>query len=144
MRFLVKRKWFTEISTISELYADGIFQCYMLEDRDRNLKQTDFIGLIKAEKIFGKTAIPYGTYEMVLSFSNRFQKLLPELKDVPGFTGIRWHSGNVASDSEGCMLPGETRSEDFVGNSRKAMNKLMKLIQDRMKREKVLVEVVRG
>ena len=56
------------------------------------------------EKIPGETAIPAGKYPIVLSFSNRFQKVLPEVQNVPDFTGIRMHGGNTTADTAGCIL----------------------------------------
>jgi len=122
---------------------DG-FTCYCLEDTDRNLKQDMPIEGIKAIKVPGKTAIPYGTYEVVISYSNRFKKMLPLLLNVPGFEGIRIHSGNVDADTEGCLLPGINKSIDSITESRKAMVSVMAGITKALKKEKVFVEVVKG
>lgn len=121
MKLLLKRLHKTDKSIIGELSIDGVFECYTLEDVERKVK------------IDGKTAIPKGTYKVGVSMSNRFQKLLPILFEVPNFTGVRIHSGNVAENTEGCILVGNTRSLDFIGESRKAFNKLfakMKLAEN--------------
>jgi len=120
MKLHVKRLHKTNNSTIGELTIDGIFQCYTLEDVEREVK-------IKSE-----TAIPKGTYKVIINKSNRFKRLLPLLLDVKGFEGIRIHSGNTNHDTEGCILVGETRGKDFVGKSRKAFDKLF----EKMKKAK--------
>jgi len=75
---------------------------------------------IKAQKVYGATAIPAGRYRVAFTFSNRFQKYLPLLIDVPGYEGVRIHPGNKAEHTEGCLLPGTSFTADFVGNSRAA------------------------
>lgn len=112
MKLVLKRLHKTNNSTIGELTLDGIFQCYTLEDIEREVK-------VKSE-----TAIPKGTYKIIINQSNRFKRLLPLLINVPGFEGVRIHSGNSNYDTEGCILVGETRGKDFIGKSRKAFDKL--------------------
>ena len=82
------------------------------------------------EKVYGKTCIPNGTYTVVLSYSNRFKRILPELLNVPHFLGIRIHSGNSSKDTEGCILLGTKSKGDWVTASRVAFNKVYKLLQD--------------
>jgi hypothetical protein len=107
----------TDISTIGELYIDGVFQCYTLEDIERDVK-------IKSE-----TAIAKGKYKVMITMSNRFKRYMPLLLNVPNFQGVRIHAGNTNHDTEGCILVGQTRSKDFIGQSRKAYEKLFKKLQ---------------
>ena len=111
MQITIKRLHKTDKSTIGELLIDGIFECYTLEDIERPVK-------IKAE-----TAIPKGTYKVIINQSNRFKRLMPLLLNVPNFEGVRIHAGNTNHDTEGCILVGRTRSKDFIGQSRKAYEK---------------------
>ena len=108
MKIEVKRLHKTSNSTIGELTIDGKFECYTLEDIERDVK-------IKCE-----TAIPKGTYKVIINQSNRFKKLMPLVLNVPNFEGIRIHPGNSNHDTEGCILVGQTRSKDYISKSRKA------------------------
>lgn len=77
----------------------GKFFCHTLEDA------------VKNEKITGKTAIPEGTYEVVVNHSPKFKRELPLLLDVPKFEGIRIHRGNTVNDTSGCILVGGKQSK---------------------------------
>ncbi len=79
---------------IGDLFIDGVFFCHTLEDE----KRAD--GL----KVYGETAIPAGIYNVKLTMSNRFKRLMPLLLDVEGFKGIRIHGGNTSKDTHGCPL----------------------------------------
>lgn len=127
-------------STISKLFINNEFFCDTIEDRDRNLKSSDSLERIKSIKVKHETAIPYGTYQLVMSYSQRFEKYLPELLNVPGFDGIRIHPGNTEADSSGCILPG-IRNVDKVVNSRLTMQKLQTKIDSVIKTEKIFVEI---
>jgi len=118
MELLLKRLHKTSNSTIGELYVNGVFECYTLEDVERDVK------------IKNETAIAKGKYKVVITYSNRFKRDLPLLLNVPNFEGVRIHSGNTNHDTEGCILVGLTRSKDFVGNSRKAFTKLFNKIKN--------------
>lgn len=96
-------------------------------------------------KVPGKTAIPYGTYNVVITWSNRFGRLLPLLENVPGYTGVRIHAGNTSADTEGCLLPGRVRHAKGVGQSRPACDQLLPKIDRALKAgAKVTIEIIEG
>lgn len=135
--------------TISELMINGEHICDILEDKVRPLPpvcpNTPKGFACKCDgKIAGETAIPVGTYEIVLSYSNRFKKVLPELLNVPHFLGIRIHTGNSSKDTDGCLIPGtwDGRTVDWVSSSKVAYDKLLKYIQSAVDRkEKVTITI---
>lgn len=131
MNILIKRRASTTKSTLSEWFVDGVFECYGLEDVVRPA----------GEKVWGKTAIPAGTYQVIISWSPRFKRPLPLLLNVPGFAGVRIHSGNTAADTEGCLLPGTGAGADVVTNSRVAFEKLFKKIEAAAKTRRVLLTI---
>lgn len=87
---------------------------------------------IREIKIPGITCIPAGRYKVIISFSQRFQKPLPLLLDVPNFSGVRIHSGNTPLDTEGCILVGTARTKEGVSNSRLALGLLMDYMEAEM------------
>lgn len=117
MELTLTREPSTAHSTPGKLLVDGVFECFTLED------------VVRPKKIPGETAIPAGTYKVIIDMSNRFKRLLPLVVDVPGFAGVRIHPGNTDKDTEGCILVGTSRSKDFVGNSRAAFDVLFKKMQ---------------
>ena len=129
MRLELIRKEFTEISTIGDLFIDRIFYCYTLED------------MYREKKIKGVTAIPYGRYEVIINFSNRFQKPMPLLLNVKGFEGIRIHSLNTSDQTEGCIGVGFVKGINYIGQSRKAFNELMPILRKALKTGKVFIEI---
>jgi len=110
MKIKVIREVLTPTETLGSLYINDKFFCYTLEDIDRKLKNTDSIDFVKAHKVKANTAIPSGEYRMILSMSNRFKRIMPEVLNVPGFQGIRFHGGNTHKDSEGCVLVAKQRN----------------------------------
>ena len=121
MELKLNRIFLGSSATIGELLVNDKHLCDTLEDRVRP----------EGEKVYGKTAIPEGTYEVKLTHSPRFKKILPEILNVPNFTGIRMHCGNSSADSSGCVLIGtwDGEKEDWISNSKVAFNKLMSLLQ---------------
>ena len=82
------------------------------------------------KKRYGETAIPYGTYKVEITYSPKYKKLMPEVKNVKGFSGIRIHSGNTAKDTLGCLIIGRNTQVGMVTESRKTYNKLFALLKD--------------
>ncbi len=103
-------------STLSHLYIDGLFACYVLEDRIRN------------KKIFGKTCIPEGVYPLKVNLSAGMnQRYAPkfgkrhmgmiEISKIPNFSLVFFHIGNFHSDTNGCPLMGsyfKKEENDFM------------------------------
>jgi len=106
-------EWSTEESTEGEMFVNDQWECYTLEDVVR-----------QGPKMPGKTAIPEGTYGVIINHSKHFSKDLPLLINVPDFEGVRIHSGNTSNDTEGCILVGQSREKDFIGRSRAAFQML--------------------
>ena len=124
MEITVHRTTLAPDFTISELHVDSKFQCYVLEDADRYLEAG-------GTKVYGRTAIPRGRYQVKTTWSPRFKKNLPLLLEVPQFLGVRIHPGNDVGDTEGCLLPGTSADTERgrVGASRVAFNALAELIR---------------
>lgn len=107
--------------TLGALYINSAFLCWTLEDQIRELRDVP----VEAWKVPGATAIPAGRYPVVLSSSRRFQRVLPELLGVPGFRGVRIHSGNTIEDTDGCVIVGTGRAWERVTGSRVALEKVL-------------------
>ena len=140
MKLTLNRIALRQTYTIGKLYIDGKYFCDTLEDtvRDTN-KSGKFDNGEK--KVKGKTAIPYGTYEIKWTYSPRFKKYTPQLMNVPSFEGIRIHSGNSSTDTEGCLLLGENKKVGMVLNSRATINKFYTLIKKACSNGKVTIEI---
>jgi len=94
------------------MYLDNVVFCHTCEDEDRFLERVP--GHEDSVKVYGKTAIPRGKYQLVTSDSAHFGRVLPEVLNVPGFAGIRVHGGNTAEDSAGCILVGQVKTQTGV------------------------------
>ena len=92
-RFIIGKE-----ATIGSLSVNGVFRCYTLEDKVRPKD---------APKVYGETAIPTGTYPVIVNLSPKFNKRMPRLLNVPGFDGILIHKGNDAGNTKGCILVGD-------------------------------------
>jgi len=117
MHLFIERAPSTTKSTSGKLYVDGVFwlpvpaspdkaAIYTLEDVVREVKGQP----VESWKIKGQTAIPAGRYRVDYTESARFKRKTLILLDVPGFTGIRFHGGNKAEDTEGCILCGHAKT----------------------------------
>lgn len=122
MYLFLQRDTLFESCTFGILYVDDVEECQTLEDTDRELE------INPSGKIRGQTAIPRGTYNLIIDYSSRFKQEMPHILDVPGFEGIRIHPGNTKEDTEGCILVGMQRDLEGkrVLKSRVAYNNLFK------------------
>lgn len=119
MKLTLIRQDLNSACTIGELLVDGQHECWTLED----VVRPDGV------KVFGETAIPFGTYNVDITPSPRFKRDLPLLVGVDNFVGIRIHPGNTASDTEGCILVGQGKGQNCILSSRAAFDVLFPKLQ---------------
>lgn len=127
--------------TIGKLYIDGEYFCDTIEDTDRGLTQTMTDAQIKSKKVYGQTAIPTGTYKVIINYSNKFKRQMPLLLNVPGFLGIRIHSGNTEKDTEGCLIVGKNKVVGKVIESKDTYNKLFSMLCEANKKEAIKITI---
>jgi hypothetical protein len=133
MRLTLTRFERVDDATLGRLEIDGIQTCYTLED------------IVRPEgvKIPGSTAIPAGTYRIQITYSPRFKVDMPLLIGVPNVHGVRIHPGNMADDTEGCILPGMEYRGSMVTRSREAYNILFREIRESLTvYEDVYIEII--
>ena len=144
MEIKLIRKYRNSNYCIDKLYINNTYFSDALEDPDRGLTDSMSLEEIKKIKIKGNTCIPYGTYNITITYSPRFKKNLPLLNNVKGFDGIRIHSGNKPQDTEGCLLPGFNKVKGQVIDSRVTTDKLIAQIQQALnKGEKVTITITK-
>lgn len=141
MELKVKRVAKRDTYTIGRLYIDGVYQCDTLEDKDRGLKQDMSLQQIQKIKVYSKTAIPTGKYEVEWTYSPKFKKMLPLLNAVPGFNGVRMHNGNTAAHTSGCILLGENKVVGKVINSIATCKRILPIIQKACEKGKVYITI---
>ena len=142
--------------TIGKLYVDGEYVCDTIEDTVRDLDKDGKFANGEV-KIPGKTAIPYGRYEITMkvkspkysnfskySWAKKYDGYLPRLLNVPHFDGVLIHVGNSALDSEACVLVGENKVVGKVINSVNTFRRLMDeyLVPAKKRNEKIAITII--
>lgn len=123
MKLTLQRYLFNENYTMGLLFIDGLYFCDTIEDRYRGQE-------LSKTKVKDETCIPYGVYTVKITYSPKYKKNMPQILDVPYFTGVRIHSGNSAKDSSGCVIVGIKSENGKVLQSRKTYNELYKRLEN--------------
>ena len=156
MKLKVKRIYNCPSYCIGRLYVDGVLFCDTLEDTDRGLMASKGLAWNAARKIPGATAIPKGTYNVTLKvrspkfgaakYKNQYgfcNGYLPRLQNVPAYEGVLIHSGNYATQTDGCLLVGKNTRKGMVTDSTATFRKLYeKLKSADVDGEKITIEIV--
>lgn len=116
---LLQRRYLNDNYTIGKMSVDDTAFCDTLEDRVRDYNKDGDLLDAGEEKVYGQTAIPYGRYRVIITYSAKFKRRLPLLVDVPHFEGIRIHAANWPTELEGCIAVGENKVKGGLINSRK-------------------------
>ena len=155
MKVLIKRIFNNQKYCISHVYVDGVYVCDAIEDTDRGWHNGMSDAYIRNNKVYAKSAIPVGEYNITLNivspkfnqkpYYNKFcNGKLPRVLNVPGFDGILWHRGRTEKDSAGCLILGYNTIKGQVTNSQQAFEKLYKILQEANKNgEKITAEYTR-
>ena len=156
MELTLKRIALRSEYTIGKLYVDGEYVCDTIEDTVRDLDKDGKFANGEV-KIPGKTAIPYGRYEITMkvkspkysnfskySWAKKYDGYLPRLLNVPHFEGVLIHVGNSALDSEACVLVGENKVVGKVINSVNTFRRLMDeyLVPAKKRNERIFISIV--
>ena len=143
------RQRFRYESTIGSFLIEDQFQCFTLEDKVRGDDEP---------KIYGKTAIPAGTYNVTLRtegttheaylkrFGSDFHKGTLWIRGVWGDADILIHIGDFPEDTRGCLLIGDVytpENPDRISQSEAAYRRIYPIISDALLAgEAVTIEVV--
>lgn len=142
MNLILTRDKLTPESTEGTLSVDGEQECFTLE--------------LPVKDGLPGSAIPPGKYLIVLAGSpkflasqdmwvKQFASTIPHVIGIPKRSNILIHWGNAAADTEGCILIGQQREDDFISSSRTAFEFLhAKLIDARSHGEAITIEVQGG
>lgn len=128
------------IGKMEILYPEGWrWVADTLEDKVRDLNKDGDLNNAGEGKVYGRTAIPYGRYEITMKvqspkYSQRAsyawcKGYLPRLLNVPHFEGILMHGGNSAEDSCGCLLVGENKVKGQVINSMATLKRIVSILK---------------
>lgn len=126
---LLQRRYFRENYTIGKLSVDDEPFCDTLEDKVRDYNMDGDLLDEGEDKVYGETAIPYGRYRVIVSYSPKFKRRLPLLLSVPHFEGIRIHGGVHAAHTLGCILIGENKLLGKLLNSKGYVDMLTSWIE---------------
>lgn len=130
MELILRRVALMDTYTIGRLSVNGVYFCDTLEDKVRDFNKDGDLLDDGEQKVYGETAIPYGTYTIEISYSPRFKRMLPRLLNVRQFEGILIHAGNTAKDTHGCILVGRNTEKGKVTNSKATFDRLFTLMKD--------------
>lgn len=156
MQLTVERKWKKSNYTIGRLYIDNVLYCNTLEDKDRGLTQSMSTDYIKKLKVYGKTAIPKGIYDVTINvvspkfikypfYMNVCKGKLPRLLNVKGFDGILIHVGDgpkAQGLTSGCILVGLNKKVGQLSDGKECFEKIYnKLLEAYKRKEKITIEI---
>ena len=118
--------------TFGEITWEQKHLCWTLEDEDRGLHSQMTPEEIKEFKVYGKTAIPAGRYQLELLWSPHFKKQMVHLINVTGYSGVLLHGGNTEADSLGCPLCAFNKYEDQGRIQGSAEAKIFAIVKDQI------------
>ena len=116
------RKWETKKSTIGEFTIDNSeIKGFFLEEKGPD---TTVSGI--------EQRVPIGTYNLAWHSGTKIKKGFLVYNDVVSKArAILIHTGNTATDTEGCIIAGSTKSVDFVGGSKIKLQEIFDYVDEK-------------
>lgn len=143
MKLLLKRIYFSPTYTIGRLYIDGKYFSDTIEDVNRDINKDGDLLDNGESKVYAKTCIPFGTYNVIVNRSPKMKRDLPRLLNVPHFEGILIHRGSSEKSSAGCIIIGENKVVGKVINSVKYEDALVAVLKHAQNNgEKITIEII--
>lgn len=148
MKLKLKRIALRDTYTIGRLYIDDVYFCDTLEDKVRDLNKNGKFDNGE-KKVYGETAIPYGTYKVDMNtvsprFKNRvwakpYGGKIPRLLNINSFEGVLIHPGSSDRDTSGCILIGKNTIVGKLTQSQATFHKLMSKLKGQ---KDITIEIV--
>ena len=119
--FKLIRKWQTRESTIGEFTIEGTsISGYILEEKGPD---TVISGI--------EQRIPVGIYNLSCHVGSHIKKGIKVYNNAVSINrAILIHSGNRATDTEGCLIVGATKSKDYVGSSASKLKEIFQFLEN--------------
>lgn len=143
INLFVNRIWLKPTYTIGNLTIGDEFFCNTLEDKVRDLNKDGDLEDLGESKIYGETAIPYGRYPVIVTYSQKLKRELPLILDVKHFVGIRIHKLRSAKGTLGCVGIGENTDIGILTNGDYYEKKLVAMLKAYIKQgEEIYINIV--
>jgi hypothetical protein len=143
MKLTLIRRWFAPNYTIGKLFIDDVVFSDTLEDVNRDFNHDGDLLDEGEAKVYAETAIPFGTYKVIVNHSPKFGRDMVRLLDVPHFEGILIHRGSTERSTAGCIIVGENNEKGRISNSIKYELELIEKVRDAQDRgEKIVIEIL--
>ena len=143
VNLFLERLFCKRVYTIGTLSIGDDYFCDTLEDTVRDLNKDGDLEDYGEIKIWGETAIPYGRYKVLVTYSPKFRRDLPLILDVKHFTGIRIHRGATHRNTSGCVLVGRNTAKGRLSEGEYYEKKLTMLLrQYQNENEEIFINIV--
>ena len=106
---------------LGKIYSENLYIGETLEDEDRRLEEGH-------SKVYGRSAMPTGRYELTLYHSPK-HGVVPLFMNVPNFEYTEIHGANTANQLLGCVAVGKIRTSDGVANCAPVVQRIVAIMQ---------------
>lgn len=107
-------------SALGPVFTPGVLEC---PNDDGSVLTFATLELPWRSNQPGVSCIPAGEYQVVYAWSDRWNRFMPFVLDVPHRYDVEFHVGNVPRDTDGCIIVGSEATDTGVARSQLAFTK---------------------